>query len=458
MEDFWSACVSRLRERFGRNVFDAFIAQAHARRDADGGITVAAANDASARWLEQNIRESLHQVASDRFGDIPSIHFCVADPNSDSAPAAIPAAESSAVAVSGRKSPAGRAKKQAGPDGKTNLRPDLTFDTFLPGRANELGLFAAKAVSEGDDNQLSALLFLYGRTGMGKTHLSHAVGNRYLALHPERRARYVMARDFMADVVKACRLDQHEQFKRRYEGLDLLIVDDIQYLGGDMKRTQEELFFLFNKLHSENKIIVITSDRAPAQLRNLPERLTSRLRCGVPAYLAPPELELREAILRQKARQRGATMDDKIIRFIAEKIKSNVRELEGAINQVLTTCAFLNKTPTLDICRDALADTLDSAGEAVNVDDIKKKVAEFFRLRVSDLSSPSRRRSIARPRHLAIYLCRQLTNLSLPEIGSHFGDREHTTVLHSCRRVESELKANSQTQEDIKLLEMLVKS
>ena len=437
MDKFWPACVSQLRERFEQNVFDAFIASTEARRDGAGRLTVLAPNDAAARWLAQNVRAPVQTLAQQHFGEKLEVCFRTEPPKTA---ATVPVAARTKV------------------NRTTNLRADLTFENFMPGRANEIALVAARAISSGNADHISPLLLLYGRTGMGKTHLSQAIANHYLSLYPDRNVRYIMARDFMSDVVNSCRLNRHDQFKRRYSGLDLLIVDDIQYIGGNMERTQEEFFFLFNRLTDENKIIIITSDRAPAQISGLPERLTSRLRCGLPAHLAPPETELREAILRQKSGLYGVTLDDKVIRYIAEKIKSNVRELEGALRRVLATSKFLAKPPSLEMCQEALADLLDSTRESVNVDAIKKQVADFYHLRVSDLSSRSRRQSVVRPRHMAMYLCRQLTNISLPEIGSHFGDREHSTVLHSCRTVEKKLQTNSQTQEEFRILEMLIKS
>lgn len=440
MDKFWPACISHLRERFGQSVFDAFISPAEASQDEPGHLTVLAPNEAAVRWLAQNISAPVQTLAQQHFGEKLQLCFRTSDKTTTTATPA----------------PATPAASQV--NRTTNLRADLTFKNFMPGRANEIALVAARTISSGSADHISPLLLLYGRTGMGKTHLAQAIANHYLSLYPNRNVRYIMARDFMSDVISACRLNQHDRFKRRYSGLDLLIVDDIQYIGGNMERTQEEFFFLFNRLHDENKIIIITSDRAPSQISGLPERLTSRLRCGLPAHLAPPELELREAILRQKAKLRGVTLDDKVVRYVAEKIKSNVRELEGALHRVLATSGFLNKPPSLELCQEALADLLDPARESVNVDLIKKQVADFFRLRVSDLSSRNRHRSVAQARHMAMYLCRQLTNISLPEIGSHFGDREHSTVLHSCRTIDKQLKTNTKTQEDFRILEMLIKS
>ena len=442
MESFWSSCVVRLQERFDANLFDAFIAGARAEHDGNSRVSVIAPNPAAVRWLEQNTRAVVQQIACEIYGENTEVDFRI---GKDEQPAA-----ASSAPKSGRAKPARRA---------TSLREDFTFKNFLPGHSNELALVAARVIAEGNADQISPLLFLFGRTGMGKTHLAQAIGNRYQALFPERRVRYLMARDFMTDVVNACRLDHVEKFRQRYNDLDLLIMDDIQYIGGENKeRTQEEFFFIFNGMFDRKKIIVLTSDRAPAQIREFPNRITSRFIYGVPAQLTAPEQELREAILRQKAEQHGIMLDDNIIRFIAEKIKSNVRELEGALHRVLTNSRFLNKPPTLELCKDALADLITPNRESINVDLIKKKTAEFFRLRVADLSSKRRHRSIAYPRHIAVYLCRQMTNLSLPEIGEQFGSREHSTILHSCRKIEKEIKTNSKLEEDVRILEMLIKS
>ncbi|MGI9306279.1 MAG: chromosomal replication initiator protein DnaA [Gammaproteobacteria bacterium] len=442
MDSFWPACKRHLQGSFDENIFRAFIAPARPARDDNGALRISAPNEASARWLERNIKKTVQQFARAHFGEELSVQFYAED-SAATAPSAAPVASNAAP-----KPPASAA----------NLRADFTFNNFIIGPANQIAFIAAKSVSEGNADQLSPLLFLYGRTGMGKTHLAHAVGNHYLSLYPNRRGRYVTARDFMNDLVSALRLNQYDRFKHRYEELDLLVVDDIQYIAGDKERTQSEFFFLFNKLHDQNKIIIITSDLAPAQIRDLPARLTTRFSAGFPCHLAPPDAELREAILREKAKQRGAALDDKIIRFLAERIKSNVRELEGALIRVLASSRFLNKPPSLEMCQETLSDLLSSARESVTIETIKKKTAEFFRLPASELSSKRRHQSITRPRQIAMYLCRQMTNFSLPEIGMQFGNREHSTVLHSCRRIENKLKSDSKMQEDVRILEMLIKS
>ena len=442
MDDkFWLSCVSHLREKFDPNIFDAFISPARVERGENGEVRVFAPDRSSARWLKNNISETISQLAAGHFDEQPDISFHTARTETpENSPTDAPATPRPASAAA------------------SDLRPDFTLANFVCGRANELALAAARNIGDGDARLDSSLLFLYGGAGMGKTHLAQAIGNRYLHLHPDRRVRYVTARDFMHEVIHACRTDRHGQFKNRYGSLDMLIVDDIQYIGGDNKeRTQEEFFFVFNRLNDRNKKIIITSDRAPARMEKFPDRLTSRFIYGVPAQLTPPEHELREAILRHKSRQRNIQLSPEILYFIAEKIKSNVRELEGALNRVISTSRLLNKPVSLELCKDALSDLLSPERESVNVETIKKQVANFYRLRVSDLSSPRRQRQIVHARQMAFYLCREMTNFSYPEIGGYF-NRKHTTPLYACRQMEEKLNTDSRLQEEVDILKMLIKS
>ena len=450
MESFWSTCIYELRRDFDANLFDAFISDLRVR-NSENQLTILAPNSASIRWLEQNISGYINRIAQQRLGKNISINFEIDDlPAADNSPATTVAprvfttpAASSSVSYQ-----------------DTNLHPNFTFDNFMPGHANELALAAAKSICNGPYSfgRPGMPLILYGHPGMGKTHLAQAIGNHYYAQNPTHRARYITARDFMTDVVNTCRTNQHDKFKNRYSRLDVLIIDDIQYIGGDKVRTQEEFFFIFNELHRQNKIIIITADKPPSHINNLPARIISRLQSGQPAHLFPPELELREAILRHKAKKNNIAMDEKIIRFIAEKVKSDVRRLEGALNQVINTSNLLNKPISLDLCRNVLTDLIDSERRPITIEIIKNKVASFFNIRVSDLSSSRRHRSIVYPRHIAIYLCRKLTNFSLPDIGNHFGNREHTTVLHSYRKIEKLRVINIETEEEIKVLEAIIKS
>ena len=340
---------------------------------------------------------------------------------------------------------------------QTNLRRDLTFDNFIPGRANEIALMAAHALASGDRGYANPL-FLYGSTGLGKTHLAQAICNTYEAKNKNHKVLYISARDFMGQVVSAFRFNHQERFNERFNQLDVLVIDDIQYIGGDKKRTQEELFYLFNHLYDREKIIVITCDKAPAQINEMPQRLISRFSHGLTTYLSPPELELRENIVLKKAADRNIKLNEKVARLIAEKVKSNVRELEGALKQVLAAAAFKGQEPSIEICQQALPDLLHPSSTTVNASLIQKKVAAFFHIRLGDLIGPKRLKNIVSARQIAMFLCRHLTTMSLPEIGAQFDNRNHTTVLHSCRKIEEKMRTDQNLRENIRILEMLIKS
>lgn len=444
-EKFWDSCILRLKGQFKKKIFDAFIAPARAEYSNDGGLNVMAPNKATVRWLEENVAPVVRQIAAEDLDEPLKITF--------HANAALAVVETESADPE-QADPESAQKPRPG-----SLRADHTFDNFVPGRANEMALAASRAISsKSRGSAIMRCLLLYGPTGMGKTHLAQAAGNAWIAARPGSRVKYVMARDFMNDVIKACRSHNMESFKQAYEGLDLLIVDDIQYIGGDKQRTQEEFFFLFNKMHDMNKRIIITSDRPPHSIDDMPDRLTSRLNSGMPCYLSPPELELREDILKSKALLHDFSIDSKCVRFVAEKVKSNVRELEGALNRIMSTCLLLGKPPTLELCRDTLSDMLNSSADTVDAKAVKEKVANFFKVRASDLASSSRKKSIAQARHVAVYLCRKLTNMSLPQIGEHFGNREHTTIMHSCSVVEKLLTTDPKMKEDLDMLEIMIKS
>ena len=342
----------------------------------------------------------------------------------------------------------------------TGLRPDLVFDNFVPGDANMFSLAAAKTLAGGGGGGEPDLtqLFIYGGTGLGKTHLIHAIGNQFLSAHPDARVRYAQARDFMSDVVAAFRHDREAKLREKYHSLDLLLVDDIQYIGGDRQRTQEEFFYLFNLLQDRRSFVAFACDRLPAKIDGLPPRLTSRLTASMMTHLLPPDLELRVNILRQKAAERAVDLDERVARFVAEHVKSNVRELEGAFKRVAAHAKFAGKAVTVEVCRSALSDILERSRSPVSAEQIQRKVADFYRARPSDMTSKRRNRSAVRPRQAAIYLCRKLTNMSLPEIGRIFGGRNHTTVLHACREVERRAAQDSEFAGELNILEMSVQS
>ena len=461
MESFWQQqCLPLFRRRFGDEVFRAFITPLQPRADGDQ-LVLAAPNAAVRAWAEKNLPPEIAQLQNppavsvrvdNNVGENPTV-VNGAPTHLASVHSPVPESEPSRPAAA-----ASRTGRRIVCD-RTGLRADLIFANFIPGKANMLSLAAAKTLSgdgaaEPDFNQL----FLYGGTGLGKTHLMHAVGNHFLEKRPDARVRYIQARDFMSDVVDAFRHDRETKLRDKYHSLDMLLVDDIQYIGGDRQRTQEEFFYLFNLLQDRRGFVVVACDRAPAKIGGLPPRLTSRLASSMATQLSPPEMDLRMDILRQKAAERGFAMDDKVAHFIASHVKSNVRELEGAFKRVAAHAKFLGKPPTAEICREALSDILEQAKSPVTVEQIQRKVAEFYGARPSDMTSKRRNQSVARPRQIAIWLCRKLTNLSLPEIGQSFGGRNHTTVLHACREVERRAAANTDLAEELEILAMSVKS
>lgn len=435
MENFTHLYWETLRQQFDRETFNAFI-KPTALEIKDDTLFLSPPNKATERWLRKNIEEVVRDVIKTCFGrDFPIDYHTGSNgvlPEDTSPPPYQP-----------------RVKNDS------NLPVKYSFANFIPGRANEIPLLAAKAIARGESAPNP--LFIYGSTGLGKTHLIQAIGNEYIKNFAGRRVRYITARTFLNEVVQAFRLNRQEDFKRRYQNLDLLIVDDIQYIGGDKVRTQEEFFFLFNTLYEDNKSIVISCDRAPLQIKDLPRRLTTRFCAGLPTHITPPEFELRMEIVRQKAAVRGLALEEDAVYFIAEHAKANVRELEGAINRIHAMAQFQQTKASLALCRNAIADLIGMANILINPDLIKEKVARFYYLRTAELSSQKRHRSVVIPRHVAVYLCRQMTTLSLPDIGRHFGKRNHTTVLHSCRYVEERIKNDSAFWEEVKTIETSVK-
>ena len=318
---------------------------------------------------------------------------------------------------------------------KTNVRMKYTFDNFVEGKSNQLARAAAYQVA---DNPGSAYnpLFIYGGTGLGKTHLLHAVGNGILLNKPDAKIAYMHSERFVQDMVRALQNNAMEKFKQYYRSVDALLIDDIQFFAGK-ERTQEEFFHTFNALLEGNQQIILTSDRYPKEIDGVEDRLKSRFGWGLTIAIEPPELETRVAILKRKADESNISLGDDVAFFIAKRLRSNVRELEGALNRVIANANFTGRAITIDFVREALRDLLALQDKLVTIDNIQRTVADYFKIKVSDLLSKRRNRSVARPRQIAMALSKELTNHSLPEIGDAFGGRDHTTVLHACRKVKS---------------------
>ena len=329
---------------------------------------------------------------------------------------------------------------------RSNVNIKHKFNNFVEGKSNQLGLAAARQVA---DNPGAAYnpLFLYGGTGLGKTHLLHAVGNAIVDNKPNAKVVYMHSERFVQDMVKALQNNAIEEFKRYYRSVDALLIDDIQFFA-NKERSQEEFFHTFNALLEGNQQIILTSDRYPKEISGVEDRLKSRFGWGLTVAIEPPELETRVAILMKKAEDHQIHLADEVAFFIAKRLRSNVRELEGALNRVIANANFTGRPITIDFVREALRDLLALQEKLVTIDNIQKTVAEYYKIKVADLLSKRRSRSVARPRQLAMALAKELTNHSLPEIGDAFGGRDHTTVLHACRKIEQLREESHDIKED----------
>jgi len=446
VENFWNQCLNKLKSDFDDATFDAFIKPV-STRILDDGMMLTAPNKATERWLQRNVEAQLRKMLKEHFPQskqptisyqLKSVPLLTSD-NDPSPPAANPVRKTSPTNAA-----------------TTGLNPKLNFSTFVPGSANKIPLCAAQEIIS--DNKDLNPLFIYGNTGLGKTHLAHAVGNEYLKLRRDARVLCTSANNFMKSVIHAYRLNKYPQFEERFYSLDMLIIDDIQFFGdGDKRRTQEEFFTILNKMQEEGKSVIITGDSSPQYLKNFPARLTSRLGAGLSTLMKPPEFDLRVNIVKQKSKQWNMTLDDAMASFIAEHVQSNVRELEGAVRRVLAMARFQNVQPSLTLCHRALEDVIGRNNKTILPSTIKEIVAHFYHIKVSDLSSQKRHRSVAHPRHVAVYLCRLLTPMSLPEIGQHFGKRNHTTIIHSCRYTEGKIKNDKKIENEINNLKIIIK-
>ena len=335
------------------------------------------------------------------------------------------------------------------------LNAALTFDSLVPGRANQMARTAALHVA-GAPGQTYNPLFIYGGVGLGKTHLIHAVGNALLHDRPEARVLYLHAEQFISDVVRNYQRKTFDELKAKYHSLDLLLIDDVQFFAGK-DRTQEEFFNAFEALTAKRAHIIMTSDIYPKGLVDINERLTSRFDAGLTVQIEPPELEMRVAILIKKAEAEGTQMPEDVAFFIAKNVRANVRELEGALRKVLAYSRFSHKDINIQLARDALKDLLSIQNRQISVENIQKTVADFYKIKVADMYSKKRPASIARPRQIAMYVAKELTQKSLPEIGELFGGRDHTTVLHAVRKITAERSKNSELNQQLHVIEQTLK-
>ena len=338
----------------------------------------------------------------------------------------------------------------------SKLNPNLTFDTFVTGKANQLARAASIQVAHNPGTSYNPM-FLYGGVGLGKTHLIHAIGNHLLKEKPNARIRYIHAEQYVSDVVRAYQQKAFDRFKRYYHSLDLLLIDDIQFFSGK-SRTQEEFFYAFEALLSNKAQVIITSDTYPKEMAGIDDRLISRFDSGLTVAIEPPELEMRVAILMKKAVSEGIPMSEDVAFFVAKHLRSNVRELEGALRKILAYVRFHGREVTIEVARTALKDLLSIQNRQISVENIQKAVADFYSIKVADMYSKRRPANIARPRQIAMFMAKELTQKSLPEIGELFGGRDHTTVLHAVRKIGEERSHDGQLNHEIHVIEQTLKA
>ncbi len=424
MDSFWDLCQERFRANLTQQQFSTWI-KPLVFDDSGGEVRILAPNHFVMDWVREKFAENIDLWAQEFYPAPVSVIYALGKKTAATRP---PSGSASATPQS---EPPARtiAPAQSG----MRINPAFNFDNFVSGRANQLARAAALQISNNPGVAYNPL-FVYGGVGLGKTHLLQAIGNTVREANPDARISYIHANDYVDDVVKAYLNKQFDDLKRRYMSLDLLLIDDIQFLA-KKDRTQEEFFYVFNSLIENKKQIVITCDTFPKEINGLDDRLKSRFAWGLTVAVEPPELEMRVAILLAKAQSENTKLDEAVAFYIAKQVRSNVRELEGALKRVIAFSRFHEKPITLELVKEALRDLIASTSRIVSIENIQKTVADFYKIKVADMFSKKRTRNLARPRQIAMALSKELTNQSLPEIGELFGGRDHTTVIHACRKV-----------------------
>lgn len=452
-QGLWQACVEQLAQDLPEQQFNTWIKPLIAQVAEDfSKVTLLVGNRFKLDWIRAQYAGRIAALLESIYGQSVTLELALAQRESVARtyirPATTqPTAPSDAQNHSSDKAPAGAFR--------TRLNPALTFETLVEGTANRMARSAAMHVA-GMPGHLYNPLFIYGGVGLGKTHLVHAVGNKLLADRPDSKVLYIHAEQFVSDVVKAYQRRTFDEFKERYHSLDLLLIDDVQFFA-NKDRTQEEFFNAFEALLAKKSHIVMTSDTYPKGLANIHERLVSRFDSGLTVAIEPPELEMRVAILINKARAESTEMPEEVAFFVAKNVRSNVRELEGALRKILAYSRFNQKEISIQLAREALRDLLSIQNRQISVENIQKTVADYYKIKVADMYSKKRPASIARPRQIAMYLAKELTQKSLPEIGELFGGRDHTTVLHAVRKISGERQQLTELNQQLHVLEQTLK-
>lgn len=454
--DTWSACLSSLQNELPAQQFNSWIRSLRIEAEGPGRLRLLAPNRFVLQWVRERYLSRIEDMLRLSHPGGCSVSLGLEEASiADDSPAMPVADNENAVSSTVTANQLPQVRSSDPVYEKTRLNPDFTFETLVTGRSNDLARAAAQQVALNPGTSYNPL-FVYGGVGLGKTHLVHALGNAVWQQDRDRIVRYVHAHDYIADVVRAYQQKAFDSFKRYYCSLDLLIIDDIQFLNGK-DRTQEEFFFAFNALIEAKKQIVITCDTYPKDIQGLENRLISRFDCGLTVQVEPPELEMRVAILKKKAEATNIALGDDVAFLIAKNLRSNVRELEGALNRVIAFAHFHGRDLSVDVAKEALKDVIGAHNRQITLELIQKYVADYYKIKVAEMYSQKRTRAIARPRQVAMWLSRELTPHSLPEIGDAFGGRDHTTVLHACRTIGDLRGKDGQLNNDLHILLQSIK-
>ena len=444
--DIWSRCLHKLETELAAQQFNTWIRPLQSIVD-EGRLRLLAPNRFVRDWVRDHYLAKIDDLLTHISGTTltgVSLEIGTKPRKPTGTLEAKPTAPGNRLSVVGYSGSPGGAVEPKFP---SNLNPSFTFDTFVEGKSNQLARAASLQIGENPGNVYNPL-FIYGGVGLGKTHLMHAVGNVIMGRNPGFRVVYMHSEGFVAEMVKALQHNRIDEFKRRIRSVNALLIDDVQFFAGK-ERSQEEFFHTFNALFESQQQIILTSDRFPKEVAGLEERLRSRFGWGLTVQIEPPDLETRVAILNSKAIQLfGTELPEDVAFFVGKRVRSNIRELEGALRRIVANAQFTGRPITLDFAKDALKDLLAAQDKQVTIENIQKTVAEYFHIRASDLVSGKRSRMVARPRQIAMALAKELTNHSLPEIGAAFGGRDHTTVLYATRKVQELRNADQRVDED----------
>lgn len=445
MEGFWQHCLEQFKKELTGQQFNTWIKPLR-MENVDGGLRLLAPNRFVQQWVKEKFLGRIEEMAENAFGQPTPVDLGLAAAAPASKPAPVPTADAEKSFA-----PAKPAR-----EGHSGLNPAFNFANFVTGKANQLARAAALQVAENPGAAYNPL-FVYGGVGLGKTHLIQAIGNLVLEHNRNAKISYIHAERYVSDVVRAYQHKSFNDFKRYYHSLDLLLIDDIQFFAGK-SRTQEEFFYAFNALIEAHKQVIITCDTYPKEMQGIEDRLVSRFGWGLTVAIEPPELEMRVAILLKKAEADKISLDEDVAFFIAKQVQSNVRELEGALKRVLAYSRFTGQPVSVNLAKEALKDLLAVQTRQVSIENIQKTVADYYKIKVAEMYSKKRSRVVARPRQVAMALAKELTQLSLPDIGDAFGGRDHTTVLHACRKIEELRNLDPNISRDFSVLIQTLRS